>query len=115
LILELGRKNRADKFWTLNFGMRPAEELYELSRDPDCVNNLAASQEHHQRRTALERQMIEKLKVQGDPRMSGRGDVFDTYPIATQDSRGFYERFMRGEKPKAGWVRETDFEKGPVK
>jgi hypothetical protein len=31
LILEMGRKDRTDKFWQLNFGMRPAEELYDLT------------------------------------------------------------------------------------
>ncbi|MBI4624258.1 MAG: sulfatase [Verrucomicrobia bacterium] len=115
LILELGRQNRADKYWTQNFGMRPDEELYDLSRDPDCVRNLAASPEHHQRRAALERQMIDKLKAQNDPRMFGQGEVFDRYPIAQDASRGFYERYMRGEKPKAGWVNESDFEKEPIK
>jgi hypothetical protein len=24
--------------------------------------------------------------------------------------RNFHERFMRGERPSAGWVRESDFE-----
>jgi N-sulfoglucosamine sulfohydrolase len=42
LILELGRQNRADHFWQLNFGMRPAEELYDVRTDTDCVHNLAA-------------------------------------------------------------------------
>jgi hypothetical protein len=29
-------------------------------------------------------------------------------------SAGFYERFLRGEKPAAGWVNETDFEQEPI-
>jgi hypothetical protein len=28
--------------------------------------------------------------------------------------RGFYERYMRGEKLRAGWVSPSDFEKKPV-
>jgi len=114
-ILEARRKNPADKFWALDFGKRPAEELYDLSRDPDCVQNLAASPAHQQRRGALEKQMTDKLKSQGDPRMFGRGDVFDRYPIALEESRNFYERFMRGEKPRAGWVNPDDFEKEPIR
>jgi hypothetical protein len=113
-ILEARRKNPADKFWALNFGKRPAEELYDLTRDPDCVNNLAASPEQQSRRAAMERQMTDKLKAQGDPRMFGQGDIFDRYPIATADSRNFYERFMRGEKPRAGWVNPGDYEKEPI-
>ena len=115
LILELGRKNRADKFWQLNFGLRPAEELYDLRADPDCVRNLAAESAHAARRKGMHDAMVEKLKAQGDPRMFGRGDVFDQYPIAQEGSRNFYERYLRGEKPKAGWVSDSDWEKEPIK
>ena len=45
--------------------------------------------------------------------MAGRGQVFDHYTPTTGD--GFYEKFIRGENPKAGWVNESDFEKGPIK
>ncbi len=113
VILERGRKDRDDLFWRLNFGRRPAEELYDLGRDPDCVDNLAATPAHAGRRARMEREMVDRLKAQGDPRMAGRGDVFDRYPIAT-DSRDFHGRFLRGEKPKAGWVAPTDFEPEPI-
>jgi N-sulfoglucosamine sulfohydrolase len=114
-ILEARRKNPSDKFWPLNFGKRVAEELYDLKRDPDCVKNLAADPAHQQRRAALERAMTDKLKAQGDPRMFGRGEIFDRYPIAIVDSRNFYERFNRGENPRAGWVNPGDFEKNPIR
>jgi len=113
-ILEARRKNPAYIFWHLNFGKRPAEELYDLSRDPDCVNNLAAAPAHQERRKTLEKAMTEKLKAQGDPRMFGRGAIFDQYPIAIPESRNFHERFMRGEKPRAGWVSPGDFEPAPI-
>jgi arylsulfatase A-like enzyme len=115
LIIELGRKNRADNFWQLNFGKRPGEELYDLRRDPDCVNNLAADAGHATVRTRMHDAMTAELKAQGDPRMFGRGDVFDRYPIAMEDSRDFYGRYLRGEKPRAGWVSDTDAEKEPIK
>jgi hypothetical protein len=44
--------------------------------------------------------------------MFGQGHVFDQYPPS--NNAGFYERFLRGENPRAGWVSETDFEKGPL-
>lgn len=114
-ILEARRKNPADRFWPINFGKRPAEELYDLTRDPDCVNNLAGVSAHQQRRTALEKAMTDKLKAQGDPRMAGRGAIFDQYPIAVEESRNFYERFIRGENPRAGWVSPSDYEKEPIR
>ncbi|NUQ66358.1 MAG: sulfatase [Pirellulales bacterium] len=113
VILDLGRRNRADRFWQLNFGMRPGEELYALAADADCVHNLAADPSHADRAQSLHDRMTAELKAQGDPRMFGQGHVFDQYPPASNS--GFYERFLRGEKLNAGWVNETDFEKDPVK
>ena len=58
--------------------------------------------------------MIAELKAQEDPRMFGRGEVFEEYPYADPGLRGFYERFMSGEKLHAGWVSPTDFEPQPL-
>jgi hypothetical protein len=58
--------------------------------------------------------LIWPLKAQDDPRMFGKGHRFDEYPYAQDQVRGFYERYMRGEKLKAGWVNRSDFEKEPL-
>jgi N-sulfoglucosamine sulfohydrolase len=113
LILELGRKNRTDKFWQLNFGLRPADELYDLVADPDCARNIAADPAQAGRVAALRERLESTLKAQRDPRMAGQGHVFDQYKPTTGD--GFYEKFIRGEKPRAGWVNDTDFEPAPIK
>jgi arylsulfatase A-like enzyme len=113
LILELGRQNRADRFWQLNFGLRPGDELYDLRNDPDCARNIAAAPAQAARVIALRERMEAILKAQGDPRMFGQGHLFDNYTPTTGD--GFYEKFIRGEKPNAGWVSESDFEKAPIK
>ncbi len=55
--------------------------------------------------------MEQELKMQQDPRMFGNGNVFDNYPYGEPRVRNFYERFMKGEQVKAGWVNESDFEK----
>ena len=112
LILEMGRKDRKDKFWQLNFGLRPGEELYDLSVDADCVHNLAGESVHVERIRSLQERLTTELKAQGDPRMFGQGKVFDEYPVTS--GTGFYEKWMRGEMPKANWVNETDFEKAPL-
>ena len=112
LILALGRQDRSNRFWQLNFGLRPSEELYDLTADPDCVQNLASEPGYASRAGEMRERMEAKLKSQDDPRMFGRGRLFDQYrPTAGE---GFYERFMRGERPKAGWVSESDFEQEPV-
>jgi len=111
LLLELGRANRADRFWQLNFGMRPADELYDLRSDPDCIDNIATDTPDTVR--ALRERMESTLKAQRDPRMAGEGYLFDNY--APTQGAGFYEKFLRGERVNSGWVNKTDFEKEPTK
>jgi arylsulfatase A-like enzyme len=112
LILDLGRTNRKDHYWQINFGLRPQEELYDLSSDRDCMHNLATDSAHAAPMAALRRRMEALLLAQGDPRMQGRGHVFDDYKPPEGD--GLYEKYRRGEKVETEWVNPTDFEKTPV-
>ena len=92
--------------------MRPPEELYDLANDPDCLKNLAGSAA--EKRATLSSELTAALKAQGDPRIIGDGTIFDRYEHANKGHVGFYERFMRGEKLKTGWVNETDYEPTPL-
>ncbi len=113
LVLELGRKDRANKFWQLDFGMRPAEEFYDLTKDRNCVNNLASEPVNVSGMKLLRDRMENELRSQDDPRMAGNGHVFDNYPAT--GGAGFYDKYQKGEKPKAGWIEESDIEKEPIK
>ena len=53
--------------------------------------------------------MMMKLRAQQDPRVRGKGSVFDEYPVASPTAK-YYERFQKGEKVKAGWVNPSDYE-----
>ena len=33
-------------YFTLSFGKRPADELFDLEKDPDCVNNIASDPQY---------------------------------------------------------------------
>ena len=112
LLLDRGRADRTDRYWQLNFGMRPADELYDLRTDRDCVRNLAPDPTHARQMAVLRQRMETTLEAQGDPRMEGRGRVFDNYRPTSGD--GLYERFVRGEEVSTGWVNPTDFEKRPI-
>ncbi len=116
LILERGRADRSDRYWQLNFGMRPAVELYHLQDDPEAIRNLAGETEQGEVAVRLEAELRARLEEQGDPRMFGEGNVFDEYPTSNDATRNFYERFMKGEldATKAGWAAPTDFEKAPL-
>ncbi len=114
VILQDRRTAGSDPHWDLCFGKRPADELYDLDDDKDCIQNLAASDSSAERVKQIRERMESELRTQADPRMFGNGKVFDKYPHASSANVGFYERFMRGDKVKAGWVNESDFEPIPL-
>ena len=113
-VLNLRRSGEQPSFWEQCFGKRAPFELYDLASDPDCVKNLAESSDYLAERESLAKRMTNTLKSQGDPRMFGRGDIFDNYRYVNPGTRNFYERYMSGEKLKAGWVNPSDFEKTPI-
>lgn len=102
------------QYWEWSFGKRPPEELYDVNKDPACMNNLADDPAFADRKERLKARMYDELKEQQDPRMFGQGDIFDAYTYAEERTRNFYERYMSGESIKAGWVNETDFEPAPL-
>ncbi|MBI5773302.1 MAG: sulfatase-like hydrolase/transferase, partial [Verrucomicrobia bacterium] len=114
LILDAHRASPGDQPWALCFGRRPPEELYDLKHDPDCVSNLALRGGAAAQLSKLKAELYAKLRQQGDPRMEGKGDVFDKYLHANPGHVNFHERYLKGEKLKAGWVKDTDFEKQPL-
>lgn len=113
LCVQARKDGRTRRYWELSFGKRPSEELYDIREDPDCIRNLASDGHRRQLTESLQKQLYGELRRQEDPRMDGKGRVFDEYPYADETTRGFYERFMKGEKLKAGWVNPTDFDPGP--
>ncbi|GAA3615354.1 sulfatase [Flavivirga amylovorans] len=67
-------------FYEMSFAKRVEEELYNMQNDPHCMNNLALSPEYSDVKQKLRTQMEKELIAQGDPRMLGKGNVFDEYP-----------------------------------
>jgi len=100
------------RYWAWSFGKRPGEELYDIAKDPDCLDNLADRSESQQRKASLREQLFSELRAQADPRLLGQGHVFDEYPYADAKTSHFYERYQSGEldKKAAGWVNPSDFE-----
>lgn len=76
------------------FGKRDAEELYDLTMDPDCLDNLSDDEGYAAVLETLRRQLVAELTAQGDPRMGPHGDVFDSYPRfgRMRPFEGFKER-----------------------
>ena len=68
------------ELFNLAFGKRPAREMYDIIKDPECMNNLADKPEYRSLADSLHHVLQEELIAQGDPRELGYGDIFDSYP-----------------------------------
>ncbi len=76
----IARQEQEHGKFARSFGMRPGEELYDLRNDPACLNNLSADSEYSGIMEELRGTLMDELARQGDPRVTGNGDVFETYP-----------------------------------
>lgn len=70
----------------LAFGMRPAEELYDLRADPYQMLNLAGSPRLAATQAMLRKRLFEHLESTGDPRVVGGPEDRDYYPCYGQIS-----------------------------
>lgn len=68
------------RFLGLAVDKRPAEELYDIREDPGCLVNLAAHPAHAETIARLRERLTACLKETGDARVTGNGDVWETYP-----------------------------------
>ncbi|HLT51162.1 MAG TPA: sulfatase [Arenibacter sp.] len=78
----------------LAFDKRPEEQLYDIKRDPGCINNIAGELEYDKIKKDLRLKLDMELEKQGDPRVLGYGDIFDSYPRmgSMRKFLGFHER-----------------------
>jgi N-sulfoglucosamine sulfohydrolase len=67
-------------YLTLAVAKRPAEELFDITVDPGCLNNLADDPDFADLRTSLWCRLRSTLRETGDARVIDGGDVWETYP-----------------------------------
>ncbi|MEO0509933.1 MAG: sulfatase [Verrucomicrobiota bacterium] len=89
-------------YWNQNLGKRPKEELYDVSQDPDCVDNLATNPEYATQMAALQTELFRQLEAEGDLRMSGKGEWYEAQPYSRESSRNAYEKVKNGEERSGG-------------
>ena len=71
-----------DYYYKINFGKRSGEELYNVIKDPDCVINLANKLVYYDIKDSLWLRLENKLIEHQDPRILGKGEIFDYYPYS---------------------------------
>ncbi len=71
---------RGRRYFELAFGLRPAEELYDLRSDPDQLVNVASEAGYQGDLLRLRERLTRELKALGDPRETGDAVRFEEYP-----------------------------------
>ena len=107
LILEGRFDPERIQWWKTNFGKRPPEEFYNITEDPDCIQNLA-TQGDQSIKQEMASKMYADLALQGDRRMFGKGYEYESFRFSDPRQQDFYERYMAGEPVEAGWINSSD-------
>ncbi|PHS03129.1 MAG: sulfatase [Blastopirellula sp.] len=80
IIIERHGQSEMKPFFELSFGKRPEYELFDLNKDPYCVNNIASDQSYDKTFKTLKRALRAELTASKDPRVTGPDkEVFDSY------------------------------------
>ena len=84
-------QNRDDeavkKKYDLCFAKRPAEELYDLSKDPEQLKNVASDPAYADQKRRLATELEAELVARRDPRTLGGAEAFDRYPYHGRSPR----------------------------
>ncbi len=67
------------RYFELSCAHRPAEELYDLKKDPDQVNNVAGQPEYAAIKETLRQRVLAWMKATHDPRLNPNDDRIDGY------------------------------------
>ncbi len=78
-----------NKYLYLSVGKRPAEELYDIRKDPGCINNLALDPDYEPITRNLRNQLMSFLEKTEDPRVIGNGYIWEEYPRLRGPMREF--------------------------
>jgi arylsulfatase A-like enzyme len=87
--LLLDRRDAAPirRFFELATAKRPADELYDLRRDPHQVTNVAGLPAHAKALARLRAELAAWQRTTGDPRASEDDDRWDEYPYFGEPAR----------------------------
>lgn len=80
LLTNSDRAAELDQFFELGFGLRPAEELYDLRDDPDQTRSVHADPRYAATLESMRGEVKDWMQRTGDPRTLGETDLFDRAP-----------------------------------
>jgi arylsulfatase A-like enzyme len=96
----IGNRDKDDahrRAYQLAFAKRPGEELYDLSKDPGQLVNVADDPAYAEVKEELSQKLFNDLLITCDPRALGNGDVFDQFEyLGGGPKHPEWERKQRG-------------------
>ncbi len=79
-LIENHGKREIHPYFDMAVEKRPEFELYELIKDPYCLNNLAGKENYREIESKMKNELMEGLKSTKDPRVVGPDkEIFDSY------------------------------------
>jgi arylsulfatase A-like enzyme len=87
LLLERTTDPAIARYFQLATGRRPAEELYDLRRDPQQVENVAGRPAHGAAQQRLREELDRWMRETGDPRATADDDRWDRFPYYGQPAK----------------------------
>lgn len=87
LLLDRRKDPAIARFFELATAKRPAEELYDLRRDPEQLENIAGTPSSAAIQRRLRQDLDAWLRDTGDPRAAGDDDRWDRYPYYGQPAK----------------------------
>lgn len=108
-VLKARQNPEMEIYWQLSFGKRQEEELYNISKDRECMANLVEDVNYGTLKKQMRSELLQKLTEQKDPRMLGEGFIFDSYPYMGP-TRDAWNRMKKGENILTSSINKSDFE-----
>ncbi len=84
------------KYFEMAFGKRAAEELYDVRKDPDMVNNLAGNTDFAKTKEKYAKRLMDELTRAKDPRVVENPPRFEQPPFAGEEPGGVPGRKKKG-------------------
>jgi uncharacterized sulfatase len=79
-IIENHKDEQVSRYFDLSMAKRPEHELYDINKDPYCLENLAEKYDYQVILEELKKELTKFLIETGDPRHVGPDpDVFENY------------------------------------
>ncbi len=89
------------KYYDIAFGKRVAEELYDVQKDPDMVNNLAGNTDFAKVKQKLADQLMQELTRAKDPRVVEQPPRFEKPPFTDVGEAGGARKKLAQPQPPA--------------